>query len=87
MFGNMQVQVFNTSGQSVAGVPVTFSAPTSGASGIFLPANTTTITVNTNGIGIASTSYAGVFQANTALGSFTVTASISGGSRGYSFVL
>ena len=84
LFGNMSVLVIGANGQPLPGVPVTFTAPASGASGtfqyiVFSPGNPTpTITVNTNANGIAQTSPDYLFSANSGAGSYTVTASISG---------
>jgi hypothetical protein len=58
----------------VAGVPVTFTAPVSGASGVFSNSSNT-ITVNTNSSGVAS---AGTFTANTISGSYNVIAAVGG---------
>ncbi|QBB69241.1 hypothetical protein ELE36_01960 [Pseudolysobacter antarcticus] len=66
--------VTDSDGNPVSGVPVTFSAPNSGASGTFPGASLTAI-ANTNGIGVASSP---VFTANATLGTYVVTASISG---------
>jgi hypothetical protein len=64
-----------TSGAS--GVPVTFSAPSSGASGLFSSSAATTTTVGTDATGTASAS---TFTTNDTAGSYTVTASSSYGS-------
>jgi len=63
-------------GSPVSGVTVTFTAPASGASGIFANGTTTTTAV-TNGSGVATSS---TFSANGVLGSYTVMATVSGGS-------
>jgi hypothetical protein len=75
-FAALTVQVLDANGQPLAQVPVTFSAPASGASGTFAASNTATVTLVTGGNGIASS---GTFQANATAGSYQVTASISGG--------
>ena len=81
-FGNLKVLVIGADGQPTAGVPVTFTAPASGASGTFLPLptgnGTATITLNTNIYGVAQTAPNYLFQANGSSGSYAVTASISG---------
>lgn len=69
------------SGNTVSGIPVTFIAPASGASGSFA----SSATVNTDANGVAT---APVFTANgTAGGSYNVTASLSGGSPSVTFSL
>jgi hypothetical protein len=63
------------SGNLKSGIPVTFMAPVSGASGSF-PGFVTTVTVTTNGSGVAT---APAFTANaTAGGPYNVTASLGG---------
>jgi hypothetical protein len=75
-FAALTVQVLDANGQPLSGVPVTFSAPSSGASATFMPGGAATISVNTAlGYGTASS---GAFQANATAGSYLVTASISG---------
>ncbi len=75
------VTVENASGNGVSGVKVTFTAPSSGASGTFAGgANTAT----TNSSGVATSA---VFTANSTAGSYTVTASVSGVSTAASFGL
>src|SRR5450755_380023 len=70
----LAVTVMNASGLPVSGVNVTFTAPGSGASGVFSN-STTTITIATNASGVASAP----FTANaTAGGPYTVTAAASG---------
>ncbi len=70
----LAVTVKDAGSNPVSGVNVTFSAPGSGASGLFSN-STTTITVATNASGIASAP----FTANaTAGGPYTVTAAASG---------
>ena len=75
--------VTDSDGNPVSGVPVTFTAPNSGASGTF-PGASLTVVVNTNGIGVASSP---VFTANATLGSYVVTASIPGSAAPVSFNL
>jgi hypothetical protein len=70
----LAVTVKDAGSNPVSGVNVTFTAPGSGASGKFSN-NTATITVVTNGSGIASTP----FTANSTVGGpYTVTAAASG---------
>ena len=64
----LQAQVMDGSGNGVAGVNVTFTAPASGASGTFSGA----ATVTTNALGYAN---APAFTANGIAGSYAVTAS------------
>ncbi len=70
----LQALVQDTFGNPVAGVTVTFTAPTSGASGTF--GKKSTIAAVTNSSGIAT---APAFLANTITGSFSVSAAIAGG--------
>jgi hypothetical protein len=69
----LQATVTDNGSNPVPNVAVTFTAPGPGASGTFSN-NTATITVNTNSSGVASET----FTANCTLGSFNVTASVSG---------
>ncbi len=70
----LAVTVRDAGNNPVSGVNVTFTAPTSGASGVFSN-NTATITVATNASGVASAP----FTANaTAGGPYTVTAAAAG---------
>jgi hypothetical protein len=72
----LQVALTNTGGCAVtsgaAGTPVTFTAPSSGASGVFSASGTNTITVGADSSGTVS---APTFTANGIAGSYTVTAS------------
>jgi hypothetical protein len=61
----------DTYGNPMPGLSVTFTAPSTGASGTFA----TSSTVTTNGIGVAISP---VFTANTVAGSYTITASATG---------
>ncbi|HST53015.1 MAG TPA: Calx-beta domain-containing protein, partial [Pyrinomonadaceae bacterium] len=73
----LQVTV-DESGNPASGIPVTFTAPTTGASGTFQGTGTNTATVNTNSSGVAT---APVFDANsTAGGPYNVVASLDTGS-------
>ena len=71
------------SGNPVSGVSVTFTAPASGASGTFANA-TNTVTVATNGSGIATASQ---FTANTTPGNYNVVATATGVPGSASFSL
>jgi hypothetical protein len=67
----------------VSGVTVTFTAPASGASGTFMNGTiTTTATTNASGIATSST-----FSANGTLGTYTVIATVPGGSGPADFSL
>jgi hypothetical protein len=66
---------------AAAGVPVTFSAPTGGASGAFSTSASNTVTVGADASGSVA---APAFTANTAAGSYTVTASSQYGSVSFS---
>src|SRR5438876_11765328 len=70
----LAVTVKDAGSNPVSGVNVTFAAPGSGASGVFSN-STTTITVATNALGVASAP----FTANTTAGGpYTVTAAATG---------
>ncbi len=77
----LQVALTNTDGCAVtsgaAGVAVTFTAPSSGASGVFSASGTSTVTVGADSAGAVS---APTFTANGIAGSYTVTASSQYGS-------
>ena len=72
---NLQVALGNTNGcpltTSIAGTPVTFSAPASGASGTFAASGSNTVTVGSDASGMAA---AGMFKANGIVGSYTIIA-------------
>ncbi|HMK96349.1 MAG TPA: hypothetical protein VK425_02320, partial [Acidimicrobiales bacterium] len=70
----LEAQVVDTGGCPVANVNVDFVAPATGASGTF-PGAATTVSVPTGSNGIAT---APQLTANSASGSFSVTASVSG---------
>jgi hypothetical protein len=70
----LSVRVLDVQGNPAEGIPITFTAPGTGASGTFSN-STTIITVNTDSSGIAS---AGVFTANSSAGRYDVTASYPG---------
>jgi hypothetical protein len=81
----LQVALSNSDGcpvtSAAAGVPVTFSAPTSGASGVFSTSGSDTVIVGADASGTVA---APPFTANTAAGSYTVTASSQYGSVSFS---
>jgi hypothetical protein len=81
---NLQAKVTDASGNPIGGVTVTFTAPSSGASGTFAGTGTTTATATTNASGIAT---APVFTANTTVGGYTVAASASGVATPATFAL
>jgi hypothetical protein len=68
----------------VSGVPVTFIAPASGASGTFASNGTARETDTTNASGVATSS---AFTANAAVGSYVVTAAVTGISTAAAFSL
>ena len=78
----LQAKVTNASSNPVSGVPVTFLAPSSGASGTFSN-GMATITVLTSSTGVATEA----FTANGVTGAYTVTASVGGLSGSASFSL
>jgi len=72
------------SGTNQSGIPVTFTAPSSGASGTF-PGGVTTVIINTDGSGVATPP---AFTANgIAGGPYNVVASLVGGSPSANFSL
>jgi Putative Ig domain len=79
----LQVTVKDMSGNLVPNVTVTFTAPASGASGTFANGTATT-TAPTNSSGVAT---AAAFTANASIGSYIVTASVSGVSTNASFTM
>jgi hypothetical protein len=80
---SLQATVKDVGGNAVSGATVTFTAPGSGASGIFA-GGTSTTTATTNAQGVAA---APAFTANSTAGSYTVTATAAGISAPASFVL
>ena len=66
---------------AAAGVPVTFSAPSGGASGVFSTSGSNTVTVGSDASGSVA---APTFTANDAQGSYTLTASSQYGSVSFS---
>jgi hypothetical protein len=80
----LQVSLANSDGCAVtgaAGVPVTFSAPSTGASGTFAATNSNTVTVGADASGNVA---APTFTANATAGSYTITASSQYGSVSFS---
>src|ERR1700683_5639785 len=81
----LQVALTNSDGcpvtSAAAGVPVTFSAPASGASGVFSTSGSNTVTVGADASGSVA---APAFTANTTAGSYTVNASSQYGSVSFS---
>ena len=74
----------NTNGcpvTSVVGTPITFTAPSSGASGSFATSGSNTVTV---GADISGNASAPTFTANDTAGSYTVTATSDYGSVSFS---
>jgi len=71
---NLSAFVADSQGNPVSGITVTFTAPTSGASGSFSGEGaTTTATTNTSGIATSS-----LFTANGIEGTYTIDATVSG---------
>jgi hypothetical protein len=79
----LAVTVTDADHNAVADVPVTFSAPTSGASGTFSGAGSS-VTVDTDSSGIA---VAPTFVANSTVGGYVVTATVSGVTQPAVFML
>ncbi len=71
----LKVVALDSQGSPVPSVSVTFTAPASGASGIFAGTGSRSTSVDTDESGIATTS---IFTANNQLGSYIVSASASG---------
>src|SRR5512138_1296590 len=69
------VRVTDGYGTAVSGVEVTFTAPSSGASGVFTNSGTNIETITTNATGYATSSS---FTANGISGTYTVNASVPG---------
>jgi hypothetical protein len=82
---NLQVTFTNSDGclvtSALAGIPVTFSAPSAGASGLFSASGSSTVTVGSDATGTAS---APAFTANDTAGAYTVTAGSAYGSISFS---
>jgi len=82
-FANPLVATVTSNGSAASGVTVTFTAPSSGASGTFANGKATE-TDTTNSSGVATSS---AFTANATAGSYTVTASATGATSSASFGL
>jgi hypothetical protein len=79
----LKVEVTDIHGNPVSGAAVTFTAPSTGASGAFANGTTTdTETTDANGVATSST-----FSANSVAGSYTVDASVAGISASAAFAL
>jgi hypothetical protein len=82
---NLQVALTNSDGCSVnsaaAGTPVTFSAPSTGASGVFSASGSNAVTVGADASGTVA---APTFTANGTAGSYTLTARSQYGSVSFS---
>ena len=82
--GNLEVTLGNTNGcpltTSLAGVPVTFSAPASGATVRFAASGSNVVTVGSDASGMAA---AAMFSANGIAGSYTIIASSPYGSLSF----
>ena len=82
-FANKLVATVTSNGTAASGVTVTFTAPSSGASGTFANGNATeTDTTDSSGAATSST-----FTANATAGTYTVTASATGVTTPASFSL
>ncbi|HEY3830571.1 MAG TPA: hypothetical protein VGL57_15380 [Solirubrobacteraceae bacterium] len=83
----LQVALTNNDGCAVtsaaAGIPVTFSAPASGASGVFSASGSNTVIVGSDASGSVA---APTFIANDTQGSYTLTASSQYGSVSFSLI-
>src|ERR1700689_3086771 len=81
----LQVALTNSDGcpvtSAAAGVPVTFGAPSSGASGVFSTSGSDTVTGGADASGMVA---APPFTANDTQGSYTITASSQYGSVSFS---
>ena len=81
----LQVALSNSDGcpvtSAAAGIPVTFSAPAGGASGVFSTSGSNTVIVGADASGSVA---APAFTANTVAGSYTVTASSQYGTVSFS---
>lgn len=79
----LSATVKDSSGNTISGIAVTFTAPSSGASGTFSNgSNTITVTTNSSGVAIS-----GTFTANAVANSYNVTATVSGVSTPATFAL
>src|SRR5262245_43004633 len=69
---NLQVTVLDASNNPVSGVPVTFTAPASGASATFSGSNVTTVTTSASGVASVTAT------ANAIAGNYSVSATAAG---------
>ena len=83
-FASPLVATVTTGGSPTSGVVVTFTAPSSGPSGVFADTGINITTVTTNSSGVAT---APAFTANTSTGAYTVTATAAGVSTPANFSL
>ena len=81
-FAVLEAIVMDAYGNPVSGVTVTFTAPTSGATGAFAGASSATAVTDANGVATAP-----VFTAGTQAGGYTVTAGVAGVTTPASFSL
>ena len=79
----LQVTLKDSSGNAVSNATITFTAPASGASGAFTGGGNE-VTATTNSTGVATSP---AFTANSTSGSYSVVASVSGGTETASFNL
>lgn len=84
VFAASLVAMVTQNGSPASGVIVSFTAPTTGASGTFADSGTYSTTATTDGSGLAT---AAVFSANGTAGAYTVTASAPGVQSNASFAL
>ena len=80
----MAVQVLDGLGAPISGLTITFTAPSSGASGTFANTGNNIETDTTNSSGIATSS---VFTANSSTGTYAVKTTISGSAITFNFSL
>jgi len=80
----MTATVTDSTGNGVSDQTVTFTAPSSGASGTFAGGSTTTQATTTNSTGVAT---AAAFTANSTAGTYPVTATVAGVGGSASFFL
>jgi hypothetical protein len=78
----LQVTVKDTNGNAISNASVTFTAPTTGASGTFAGASSATVTTNASGVATAPT-----LTANSTAGTYAVTAAVQGVTSVASFSL
>ncbi len=69
------ISVLDESGKGVSGIDITFSAPASGASGVFSTNESNSITITTNTLGLA---FPGDFVTNESTGYFAISVTAAG---------